>query len=226
MPLQLKLLQQHLGYAFEDPALAQRALTHKSADRENNERLEFLGDALLGYVIAEALFQRFPAASEGDLSRIRAGLVNKSTLADIARGIDLGFQLELSTGEIKSGGKCRDSILSDAVEALIAAVYLDGGIDACKKLVLRLSAPGINKISLTEEQKDGKTRLQELLQSRKLKLPEYTVVEIAGQAHDQTFTVQCKVDLLAEVQQGSGKTKRVAEQEAAQKVLLLLQELD
>jgi len=224
MPLQLELLQKHLDYVFNDPALAHRALTHKSANKENNERLEFLGDSLLGYVIAENLFQRFPTASEGELSRIRAGLVNKSTLADIGRSIELGSQLQLSIGEMKSGGKQRDSILSDAVEALIAAVYLDGGLDACRAMVLKLSESGISKISLAEEQKDCKTRLQEMLQGRNLNLPEYKVVEIGGQAHDQTFTVQCKVDLLPEVQQGTGKSKRVAEQQAAEKVLLLLDE--
>jgi len=223
MPLQLELLQQRLDYVFTDPTLAQRALTHKSADRDNNERLEFLGDSLLGYIIAEALYQRFPAASEGDLSRIRAGLVNKTTLAEIARQIDLGSQLQLSAGESKSGGKRRDSILSDAVEAVIAAVYLDGGIDACRALVLRLSAAGINRVSLEQEQKDCKTRLQELLQARKLPLPDYEVVQITGEAHDQTFTVQCTVDLLPEKQLGEGKSKRVAEQQAAEKVLQLLE---
>ncbi|MDP6096494.1 MAG: ribonuclease III [Gammaproteobacteria bacterium] len=217
-------LQKRIKYVFSSQALIERAITHRSANKLNNERLEFLGDSLLGFIVAGVLMERFPDASEGDLSRMRSNLVNKDALADIAREIDLGAYIRLGTGELKSGGKRRNSILADAVEALIAAIYLDGGLAPCKEFVLQWGEPGLNELTRQGEHKDCKTRLQELLQAKGLPLPEYQVAEISGEAHDQTFTVQCSISLLDTPEQGAGKSKRLAEQEAAEKVLLTLGE--
>ena len=212
-------LQQDLNYFFSDLGLARKALTHRSADKLNNERLEFLGDSLLGFVIAETLFETYPAASEGELSRMRSSLVNKSALATIARALNLGEYISLGSGEIKSGGKQRDSILADALEALIAAIYLDGGIAPCKQLIRAWSSA----LSATEESvqtlKDAKTQLQELMQAKGLALPEYLVQKTTGEAHQQTFYVKCHVELLEQAYLGVGGSKRIAEQDAARKVL-------
>ncbi|MFM1896285.1 MAG: ribonuclease [Pseudomonadota bacterium] len=223
MPADLERLQRQLNYRFVDAGLAERAITHRSADRIHNERLEFLGDSILGLVVAEALFERFPDATEGELSRMRANLVNRETLADIAKSMDLGSQLLLGAGERKSGGKRRASILSDAVEALFAAIYLDGGLQACRESVLHLYDSRLGQITSVSRQKDSKTALQELLQARGLPLPTYTVQLISGEAHDQTFQVACQVASLQQVQLGSGKSKRLAEQDAAEKVLVILE---
>ncbi len=224
MSTNLDKLQQNLNYSFSDTELAQRALTHRSANKLNNERLEFLGDSLLGFVVAEILFENYPQATEGELSRMRASMVNKDSLAAIAREINLGDYMQLGAGELKSGGKHRDSILADAVEAIIAAIYLDGGIDACKHFIRRWSTEKFDAQDATQDQKDCKTRLQELMQARAQELPAYTVVEISGEAHEQTFLVECVVAELEVPQQGSGRSKRIAEQNAAQKVLDFLRQ--
>lgn len=225
MAIDLDKFQQLLNHQFSDPDLARLALTHCSADKLNNERLEFLGDSLLGYVIAEILFENFPQASEGELSRLRAMLVNKTTLAEIAREINLKDFIQLGTGERKSGGDDRDSILADAIEALIAAIYLDAGINSCKSLIKNWIADRIVTESVVEQQKDAKTKLQELLQAQGLSLPAYRIVNISGEAHQQKFLVECSVELVADPQQGTGTSKRNAEQQAAKRMLIKLKAL-
>ncbi|MEX0618707.1 MAG: ribonuclease III [Pseudohongiellaceae bacterium] len=208
-----------LGYQFKNPALLRRATTHRSAGGDHNERLEFLGDAILGFVIAGSLYEKFPTATEGDLSRLRAAFVNREALADIAHRLNLGASLHFGAGERKSGGKRRASILADGVEALFGAVYLDGGLDAVRRVILAIYEKDLARINLVGEQKDSKTRLQELMQSRGLPLPDYTVAEIRGEAHNQTFNVNCRVSLLDTEIEGVGKTKKLAEQAAAAKAL-------
>ena len=222
MSADLDKLQQLLSYQFANPQLAQQALTHRSAGRDNNERLEFLGDALLDFVIGELLYEQFPAAQEGELSRLRARMVNKSALARIGRDLDLGALVRLSSGEAKSGGKQRDSILADTVEALIAAVYLDGGLGPCKDLVNRLTQSLQAHYHEASDAKDAKTRLQEFLQANGHELPRYKVAKIEGEAHAQVFHVQCHSTMLAEPTAGSGRSKRKAEQVAAQLALEIL----
>jgi ribonuclease-3 len=219
MSADLDKLQQLLSYQFADPQLAQQALTHRSAGRDNNERLEFLGDALLDFVIGEILYEQYPEAQEGELSRLRARMVNKSALAHIGRDLNLGNLVRLSSGEAKSGGKQRDSILADTVEALIAAVYLDGGLAPCKILVDRLTQSLQENYQQANDAKDAKTRLQEFLQASGHDLPRYKVTAIDGEAHDQVFHVQCHSSMLAEPTMGSGRSKRKAEQVAAQLAL-------
>ena len=207
-----------LNYRFRDPALAQLALTHRSIGKPNNERLEFLGDALLGAVIAEMLYEAHPKASEGELSRLRAQLVNGQALAALARELELGDRLKLGPGELKSGGFRRDSILADAFEALVAAVYLDGGFDACREVVRSLFDERI--ALLRRSSKDAKTRLQEWLQSGGWPLPQYELIASHGDDHAKTFDVSCTVGeprpLTAEARGGS---RRAAEQDAAESVL-------
>ncbi|WP_457673654.1 ribonuclease III [Thiolapillus sp.] len=216
----LKRLQRRLGYEFRDESLLVQALTHRSAGSRNNERMEFLGDAILGFEIAENLFQRHPNASEGELSRARAQLVKRETLASVARDLELGDYLILGTGELRSGGQTRDSILSDAVEALIAAVYMDSDIEPARALVRRVLRERIASCSPQEQPKDAKTRLQEYLQAQGKVLPVYEVISIEGSAHEQRFTVQCVVNSLGITEQGEGTSRRKAEQEAARKVLM------
>lgn len=212
-----------LGYRFADPTLLSSALTHRSAGGLNNERLEFLGDAVLGLVIAESLFRRYPDASEGELSRLRASLVRKQTLAELARDLCLGDCLRLGSGELKSGGFRRDSILADALEAIFGAVYLDGGFAACAGLVMKLYADRLERLPARPLAiKDPKTRLQELLQGRRLELPEYAVVSVHGDAHAQVFQVECRSASLGETTLGYGSSRRRAEQQAAQQMLALL----
>ncbi|MEO6799536.1 MAG: ribonuclease III [Rhodanobacter sp.] len=212
-----------LSHRFREPALAQLAFTHRSAGRPNNERLEFLGDALLGAIIAELLYEVHPKASEGELSRLRAQLVNGQALAVLARELDLGDELKLGPGELKSGGFRRDSILADAFEALIAAVYLDAGFEACRDSVRALF--GERVAALRRSSKDAKTRLQEHLQSGGWLLPQYELVGSHGEDHAKTFDVRCSVSepltLVAEATAGS---RRAAEQDAAESVLLQLLE--
>jgi ribonuclease-3 len=216
-------LAREIGHDFTDPALLQQALTHRSAGGANNERLEFLGDAVLGCVIAEELYRCFPQAREGELSRLRARLVRRDSLADIAGTLAVGRYLHLGTGERRSGGHQRDSILADAVEALFGAVYLDGGFEAARRCVLGQFATALASLPPVSELKDAKTRLQEHLQSRGLTLPEYTVVRESGQAHARTFRVQCSVEGVdATPTVGQGSSRRLAEQEAAGKMLALL----
>jgi ribonuclease-3 len=194
-------------------------LTHRSAGSANNERLEFLGDALLGFVIAEALCERFPEADEGTLSRMRASLVKRETLAALARGLGLGEYLHLGAGELRTGGYARDSILADAFEALWGAVYLDAGFASARELVLRLFAPRLAQTSAVHAGKDPKTQLQEWLQAQRRPLPEYTVVATGGDQHAQTFVVSCT---LADADLGTraeGSTRRGAEQAAAYAML-------
>ena len=225
MAIDLDKLQQLLNHKFSDPDLVRLALTHRSANKLNNERLEFLGDSLLGYIVAEILFEIFPQANEGELSRLRAMLVNKTTLAEIAREIDLKDFIQLGSGEKKSGGDNRDSILADAIEALIAAIYLDGGINSCKSLIEDWIADRIATESVVEQQKDAKTKLQEMMQAQGLSLPFYSVLEISGEAHEQNFLVECRVDVMAESQKGTGSSKRNAEQQAANVMLTKLKAL-
>ena len=177
----------------------------------------------MGYVVAEILFESFPESNEGELSRLRAMLVNKTTLADIAREINLKEFIQLGTGERKSGGDDRDSILADAVEAIIAAIYLDGGVNACKAPIRRWMQSRISNYSSLEQQKDAKTRLQELMQAQGFRLPEYKIIEVSGEAHQQSFLVECIVESSNRPQQGSGLSKRHAEQQAALNMLAELE---
>ena len=216
-------LDERLGYRFDDRALLDAALTHRSARGRHNERLEFLGDGVLDLVIAEALYRRLPEADEGQLSRLRANLVNRDALARLARELGLGEHLRLGSGELKSGGKRRDSILADALEALFGAVYLDGGFEAARDVILTVYHDLLAGVSLEQARKDPKTRLQEYLQGRGLPLPEYRVLEITGQAHEQHFRVACRLaDPHCEAQ-GEGSSRRRAEQAAAAAVLQRLE---
>ncbi len=213
------LLSEKLQLKFQDSKLFTMALTHRSAGNNNNERLEFLGDAVLGFVIAQKLFEKFPGASEGVLSRLRANLVNQDSLAEVAREHDIGSYLILGSGELKSGGYRRDSILSDALEAIIGSITMDQGIDVCREWVLKLFYDKIERLSLDDWQKDPKTRLQEFLQSRKLDLPEYKLLMMTGAAHAQSFQVECRTTLISEPSIGIGPSRKKAEQTAAENML-------
>ncbi len=208
-------LERRLGYHFRQPDLLETALTHRSAGRRNNERLEFLGDAILGFVISEALFERFPEATEGQLSRMRSHLVRGETLAELARELELGEYLILGAGELKSGGYRRESTLADAFEALIGAIYRDNGLDAAREFVLAHLQPYIERLDPTGILKDPKTRLQELMQARGLPLPGYEVKSVQGKTHEQQFEVVCHVEGLPEPVRGTGGSRRKAEQAAA-----------
>lgn len=218
-----RLLDQLLGAGGRvRPELLKRALTHRSAGRANNERLEFLGDAALGLVMAEALWGRFPDADEGELSRRRAALVNKDSLARVARELRLGDYLCLGGGELRTGGHTRDSILADAMEAIIGAVYVDLGLETARAMVLRIFAESLEQVASSDALKDPKTRLQEWLQARHRPVPEYAVVDISGAAHAQHFAVCCRLaDDTAETR-GEGGNRRRAEQDAADRMLALL----
>jgi len=210
-------------HSFRNPDLAHLALTHRSAGKPNNERLEFLGDALLGVLVAELLFEAHPNASEGELSRLRAQLVNGQALAVIARELELGDKLRLGPGELKSGGFRRESILADAFEALIAAVYLDDGYDACRQVVRRLFTPRVAEIKRSS--KDAKTRLQEWLQGRGLALPVYELIDSYGEDHAKIFDVSCAIEEPEPIRvDGRGGSRRSAEQDAAEAVLRRLLE--
>ena len=208
-------LSQNIGYTFRDPGLLRIALTHCSAGGRNNERLEFLGDAVLGYIIADWLYTLFPEADEGQLSRLRASLVRKDTLAEIARSVAVGDYLSMGSGELKSGGFRRDSILADAMEAIFGGIVLDSGFEACRACVQRLFTDKIRQLSARDELKDPKTRLQEYLQSRKLDLPVYEVIRVTGKSHNQQFHVECRVAGVQQFGQGIGNSRRRAEQAAA-----------
>jgi ribonuclease-3 len=212
----LRSLCQRLEYTFNNSALLEQALTHRSAASINNERLEFLGDGILNFVIAARLFEQYPDVQEGDLSRLRANLVNKDTLADIARMLQLGDYINLGSGELKSGGRRRDSILADAVESIFGAVFLDSGFDTCRHLILHLYTDKLQNMPDVSSLKDAKTRLQELLQSRKHSLPVYRVISVSGKAHNQEFTVECAVEELNCVTIARGGSRRKAEQAAAE----------
>lgn len=211
-----------LDYQFADPSLLETALTHRSKHSINNERLEFLGDSVLGFVIAAQLFRQFPKGKEGQLSRARATLVKGETLAKLGRQLELGNYLYMGPGELKSGGYRRNSILADAMEAIVGAVYLDGGIEAAEKLILCLFAEHLQNLTLEEVSKDPKTRLQEFLQSKKLSLPKYKVVATHGSDHEQQFEVTCTTESLNQPTHGTGNSRRKAEQNAATRALELL----
>ena len=213
-------LTAHTGYHFQRPELLEQALTHRSYSRGcNNERLEFLGDSVLGLIISKAIFELYPVASEGSLSRIRASLVKQETLAEVARHIDLGEHIKLGGGELKSGGYRRDSILSDALEAVIAAIYLDSDYSRTEEVVLALFDDLLRSVDVERSHKDAKTRLQEYLQARQQALPEYEVVQTTGKSHDQVFTVVCEVTDLDMRSEGKGSSRKKAEQQAAQRIL-------
>jgi len=218
----LKEFTQRLGYGFREPALLSRALTHRSRGQHNYERLEFLGDSILNFLIADALYDRFPDLTEGDLTRLRATLVRRETLAMLARQLRLGEFLELGSGELKSGGFDRDSILADALEAVLGAVYKDGGIEFGSQVVSRLYSPVLESIDPLAIAKDPKTRLQECLQGRSMPTPVYEVVSISGEAHQQHFVVQCRVSGIEEPISGEGSSRRGAEQAAAARACELL----
>jgi len=218
-PEGLAELERLLGHTFRDTDLARQALTHRSHGTPHNERLEFLGDGLLNCAVATLLYERFPRLPEGDLSRLRAALVNQASLSTVAAGLGLGERLRLGEGELKSGGFRRPSILADALEALLGAVYLDGGFDAVRAAVERLLGDRLESREDLPVHKDPKTALQELLQGRRLQLPRYSVQRTEGEAHEQTFTVECRVDDLGLAGSGSGASRRAAEQAAAERVL-------
>ena len=217
--IDLSALDGRIGHRFADERLLQRALTHRSAGGDNNERLEFLGDAVLSLVISEELYRRFPKASEGQLSRLRASLVKGDTLAALARGLALGECIELGSGELKSGGHRRASILADALEAVIGALYLDGGAEAARAWILNLFDERLAACHPESVLKDPKTRLQEWLQAQGRPLPAYHVERVEGEAHAQTFTVQCEVAGLGRPTTGVAGSRRKAEQEAARQAL-------
>ncbi|MCX7564372.1 ribonuclease III [Xanthomonadaceae bacterium XH05] len=208
-----------VGHCFADPSLRRRALTHRSAGARNNERLEFLGDGLVNLIVAEALFHRFPYADEGWLTRARAQLVREESLAGIARELLLGDQLELGPGELKSGGYRRDSILADALEAMIGAIHLDAGFETCRRTVLIWFEPRFASLAVSGTEKDAKTRLQEWLQARGLPLPEYVLLDTRGEEHDRMFDVACRLDTPAMEASGDGSSRRQAEQRAARAIL-------
>ncbi len=220
----LSSLIQQLDYTFKDETLLIEALTHRSAGSKNNERLEFLGDGILNFVIANELFQNYPDIQEGDLSRLRACLVNGDSLADIARELDIGSYLKLGSGELKSGGFRRSSILADAVEAILGAVYCDGGFGSCRALILRMFKDKLTNIPDPDSLKDAKTKLQELLQSRRIALPVYNIVNVSGKAHSQIFLIECRIDEFDCATQGKGRSRRKAEQIAAELAFKLMQE--
>jgi ribonuclease-3 len=212
-------LQRLIGYRFHDEDLLRLALTHRSASANHNERLEFLGDSVLGYLVSDILYGRHSRADEGRLTRMRAQLVKRETLAAAARKLVLGDYLVLGTGELRSGGQSRDSMLADALEALIAAVYLDGGLGAARDLILRLLAERLDNVEPSSERKDAKTRLQEYLQARQQSLPDYQVVNVFGEQHEQTFVVSCALPDLGRSIEGVGGSRRKAEQAAAESML-------
>jgi len=212
-----------LEHRFRDPDLLQLALTHRSIGRPNNERMEFLGDAMLGMVVAEMLYETHPHASEGELTRLRSQLVNGKRLAALARNLELGDQLRLGPGELKSGGFRRDSILADAFEAVIAAVYLDAGFEACREVVRGLFADLVR--NTPRSRKDGKTRLQEWLQARGMDLPAYELLATRGEDHAQVFEVACVLEQPEPLRfEAQGRSRRGAEQGAAEQALAHLED--
>lgn len=208
-----------LDYRFKDSKLLELALTHRSAGGKNNERLEFLGDSILNFVIASELYERFPNASEGELSRQRAGLVKKETLAKLGVRFDIGSYLRLGSGEMKSGGFRRESILANAIEAIVGAIYLDGGYEQCRESLINWYEDWLSTDISVASRKDPKTQLQEILQAKQMPLPDYNVLSIEGEAHAQTFKVSCTIALLEKPTEGIGHSRRKAEQNAAKTAL-------
>ncbi len=220
----LRKLQNRIGYHFSDVGLLSLALTHRSFSSHNNERLEFLGDALLGVIISEKLYQQFPGVREGVLSRLRSSLVKGETLAELAREFSLGDYLNLGSGELNSGGQRRDSILADAVEALTGAIFLDGDMQQCQKMVVTWFAQRLSLLSIEQPLKDPKTELQEWLQAKKQPLPTYQVLSTEGASHQQVLTVSCQVSLLEQPAIATANSRRQAEKEAALLALNLLKQ--
>ena len=218
----LSALQIRLGYAFQQGGLLQQAVTHRSFSSDHNERLEFLGDSVLNLAVANMLYAQLASLPEGDLSRVRANLVKQDTLHQLAKTLDLSAVMRLGEGEMRSGGQSRPSILADALEAIIGAVYLDGGYQNAQTLVERFFQKVDIKPDMQAAGKDPKTELQEWLQGRKFALPKYTVVGTSGAAHRQQFEVSCEVTELRQTQQGSGASRRAAEQAAAAALLQIL----
>ena len=212
----LARLVRQLGHDFNKAALLEQALTHRSHSAFNNERLEFLGDSVLNCVVATLLYERFPKLPEGDLSRLRSHLVKEATLSGIAATLDLGDNIRLGEGELKSGGWRRPSILADAMEAIIGAVFIDAGFELAQAMVTRLYSPLLENLDPKSIGKDPKTLLQEYLQGRKLALPEYQLIATEGEAHCQTFRVECRIPTLKIEAQGEGGSRRIAEQQAAE----------
>lgn len=204
-----------LDYEFTKPQLLQQALTHRSFSQSNYERLEFLGDSVLNCVIARHLYENYASLPEGDLSRLRSNLVNQQTLFTLAQQLDLGSVLVLGEGERKSAGHRRPSILADAMEAIFGAIFLDGGFDATQRSILNLYVPYMSRVDIKTLGKDAKTLLQEYLQGRKFALPEYIVIAIKGEAHAQSFQVECRIPQMELVTRGEGNSRRAAEQAAA-----------
>lgn len=213
--MELTALEERLGYRFTNPALLEQAVTHRSHGAVHNERLEFLGDAVLNCTIAQLLYQKYARLNEGDLSRLRANLVKQSSLADIAEKLGLSEFLRLGEGEMKSGGFRRPSILADTMEAAFGAVFVDGGFDAARDVITRLFEPVLKHVDPKTLGKDSKTLLQEYLQGKRLPLPVYTVVETRGAAHNQEFEVECSIPKLEISVRGTGRSRRAAEQSAA-----------
>jgi len=212
-------LPRYLGYEFNNLQLLEEALMHRSYGERSNERMEFLGDSIVNFIIADQLYQRYPQRPEGDLSRMRAQLVKGETLAQLAQELKLGEYIRLGSGELKSGGTQRTSILADAFEAIIGAIYLDGGISAVENCLIQWFNERLNDPELIVQLKDPKTQLQECLQSHKYELPEYKVLSIKGEAHEQYFQVACYIKSLDISCQGEGSSRRRAEQEAARLML-------
>jgi ribonuclease-3 len=217
--MMLQRLEAALGHSFGRPELLRQALTHRSFGSPHNERLEFLGDSVLNCVVAGALHDKFAVLKEGELSRLRASLVRQEALAEIALSLDLGDMLRLGEGELKSGGARRPSILADALEALFGAIHVDAGFDTARAVIERLYRPSIDRIDPTDAGKDPKTALQEILQSRHLPLPRYTLLATRGEAHAQQFDMECVIPELGIRTTGSGCSRRIAEQQAAQSAL-------
>ncbi|MCU0977090.1 MAG: ribonuclease III [Steroidobacteraceae bacterium] len=214
-------LERVMGCRLPDPALLEEALTHRSFSSRNNERLEYLGDAVLSFLVAGMLYREFPDASEGELSRFRSSLVSGESLGAIALDLGLGDHLRLGEGELKSGGFRRASILADALEALVGALYLGAGLDAARTAVERLLRPRLSALPAAADLKDPKTRLQEFLQADGLSLPRYEVLEVSGEPHDQRFRVRCTADELGLSTEATGTSRRRAEQDAAERLLAL-----
>jgi len=212
-------LDKTLHYRFHDSSLLTQALTHRSANSNNNERLEFLGDAVLDFVISDEVFKRRPDADEGDLSKLRASLVKDTSLAKLAADLGIGEHLVLGSGERKTGGHRRESILADALEAIFGAVFLDSGFAAATEIIARVYAQRLDELPDAEDLRDAKTRLQEWLQARKLALPDYELVGVTGKAHQQRFSVSCTVGELSQTTEGESTTRRKAEQKAARRML-------
>ena len=219
-------LKKSLDYKFQNSQLLEQALTHRSAPGINNERLEYLGDAVLDFVISEAVYLQRPDAPEGVLSRLRSSLVKDATLAELSTDLGFGEYLILGPGEKKSGGHRRASILADALEAIFGAVYLDSGFDEARRIIHNAFAGRLVDIPDSAELRDPKTRLQEFVQSRRISLPDYQVEKIEGKAHKQTFSVRCTIVELDASTTGQGTTRRDAEQESAQHMLALLEKVD